>query len=255
MSAEQAQTMERKPSMSRRSSHLRNTWHLGVKEFHSLARDMALLFLIVFMFSVSIYADARAKPESLNRASIAVVDEDHSQLSTRIVAALQPPQFITPEQVVLADMDRGMDAGRHTFVLDIPPGFQRDVLAARSPALQLNVDATRQSQAQTGAKHQPLLALFAEPAAPAAWLQRHQARLAPLDRAQVAARMLARNPKFVLRNHLAELAIQAARSKDFSVLRRLQTVLEAPFDEHPGHDDLAALPPDWARQIAISCSS
>src|SRR5690606_32202286 len=79
---------------SRRSTHLRNTWHLGVKEFHSLARDMALLFLIVFMFSVSIYADARAKPESLNRASIAVVDEDRSQLSTRMVAALQPPQFI-----------------------------------------------------------------------------------------------------------------------------------------------------------------
>ena len=153
MSARPNQAMERTPPLtpSRRSTHLRNTWHLGIKEFHSLARDMALLFLIVFMFSVSIYADARAKPESLNRASIAVVDEDRSQLSTRIVAALQPPQFITPEQVDLADMDRGMDAGRHTFVLDIPPGFQRDVLAGRSPAVQLNVDATRQSQAQTGA--------------------------------------------------------------------------------------------------------
>ncbi len=43
-----------------------------------------------------------------------------------------------------------MDAGRHTFVLDIPPGFQREVLAGRTPALQLNVDATRQSQAQSG---------------------------------------------------------------------------------------------------------
>jgi ABC-type multidrug transport system, permease component len=138
MSAQPTQSMERTPTPtpaptlkpSRRSTHLRNTWHLGIKEFHSLARDMALLFLIVFMFSVSIYADARAKPESLNRASIAVVDEDRSQLSTRMVAALQPPQFITPEQVGLADMDRGMDAGRHTFVLDIPPGFQRDVSPA-----------------------------------------------------------------------------------------------------------------------------
>ena len=131
-------------------THLRNTWHLGVKEFRSLSRDMALMFLIVFMFSASIYADARAKPESLNRASIAVVDEDRSQLSGRIIAALQPPQFIPPAHVGLADMDRGMDAGLHTFVLDIPPDFQRDVLAGRSPALQLNVDATRQSQAQTG---------------------------------------------------------------------------------------------------------
>jgi ABC-2 type transport system permease protein len=132
-------------------THLRNTWHLGIKEFRSLARDMALMFLIVFMFSASIYADARAKPESLNRASIAVVDEDRSLLSGRIIAALQPPQFIPPVHVGLADMDRGMDAGLHTFVLDIPSDFQRDVLAGRSPALQLNVDATRQGQAQTGA--------------------------------------------------------------------------------------------------------
>ena len=85
-----------------RASHLRNTWNLGLKEFRSLSRDLAMVFLIVFMFSASIYADARAKPESLNRASIAVVDEDRSQLSTRMVAALQPPQFITPEQVGLA---------------------------------------------------------------------------------------------------------------------------------------------------------
>jgi ABC-2 type transport system permease protein len=47
-------------------------------------------------------------------------------------------------------MDQGMDAGRYTFVLDIPPNFQRDVLAGRAPLIQLNVDATRQSQAQTG---------------------------------------------------------------------------------------------------------
>ena len=43
-----------------------------------------------------------------------------------------------------------MDAGTYTFVLDIPPDFQRDVLAGRTPAIQLNVDATRMSQAFTG---------------------------------------------------------------------------------------------------------
>ncbi|HET8707801.1 MAG TPA: ABC transporter permease, partial [Pseudomonadales bacterium] len=96
-------------------------------------------------------ADARAKPESLQHASVAVVDEDGSQLSNRIITALQPPQFLPPEYVSLNSMDKGMDAGRHTFVLDIPPNFQRDVLAQKSPAIQLNVDATRQSQAQTGA--------------------------------------------------------------------------------------------------------
>ena len=129
---------------------LHNTWHLGMKEFHSLLGDWTMLFLIVFMFTVSVYADARAKPESLHRASIAVADEDRSQLSARIIDALRPPQFITPQHVELADIDKSMDAGLHTFVLNIPPNFQRDVLAGRSPAVQLNVDATRQSQAQTG---------------------------------------------------------------------------------------------------------
>ena len=103
-----------------RASHLRNTWNLGLKEFRSLSRDLAMVFLIVFMFSASIYADARAKPESLSRASIAVVDEDGSQLSGRIVAALQPPQFLPPEHVGLADMDRGLDAGHQ----DLRDGHQ-----------------------------------------------------------------------------------------------------------------------------------
>ena len=136
--------------MSSNKGLLHNTWHLGMKEFHSLLGDWTMLFLIVFMFTISVYANARAKPESLHRASIAVADEDRSQLSARIIDALRPPQFITPQHVELADIDKSMDAGLHTFVLNIPPNFQRDVLAGRSPAVQLNVDATRQSQAQTG---------------------------------------------------------------------------------------------------------
>jgi ABC-2 type transport system permease protein len=134
-----------------KSPFMRNTWTLGIKEFRSLSRDVAMMVLIVFMFTVSVVSETKKRPETLNRAAIAVVDEDRSQLSTRIIAALHPPQFITPDLVGLADMDRGMDTGRYTFVLNIPPNFQRDVMAGRSPALQLNVDATRQSQAQTGA--------------------------------------------------------------------------------------------------------
>ena len=136
--------------MSSNKGLLHNTWHLGMKEFHSLLGDWTMLFLIVFMFTISVYADARAKPESLHRASIAVADEDRSQLSARIIDALRPPQFITPQHVELADIDKSMDAGLHTFVLNIPPNFQRDVLAGRSPAVQHTDDATPQSQAQTG---------------------------------------------------------------------------------------------------------
>ena len=73
--------------------------------------------------------------------------------------------------------------------------------------------------------------------------------------ASVSARMLRTNPKYVLRNHLGELAIRAAKDKDFSVLNDLQTVLEHPFDEHPSHEAWAGFAPDWAAGIAISCSS
>ena len=98
--------------MAARENLLHNTWHLGLKEFHSLLGDMTMLFLTVFMFSVAVYADAHSKPESLHRAAVAVVDEDRSQLSERIIAALQPPQFIPPARISLAEMDQGMDAGR-----------------------------------------------------------------------------------------------------------------------------------------------
>ena len=67
--------------------------------------------------------------------------------------------------------------------------------------------------------------------------------------------MLKTNPKYVLRNHLGELAIQAAKSKDFSVLEQMLVVLQAPFDEHPDHAAWADFPPDWASGISISCSS
>jgi uncharacterized protein YdiU (UPF0061 family) len=67
--------------------------------------------------------------------------------------------------------------------------------------------------------------------------------------------MLKSNPKYVLRNHLGEEAIRAAKLKDNSKLHALLDVLQAPFDEHPDHDALSGFPPDWASGIEISCSS
>jgi len=128
----------------------RNVYRLGVKELWSLLRDPMMVVLIVYTFTVSIYVAATAMPETLHNAAIAIVDEDASPLSARLVASFYPPHFKTPELVSLDAMDAGMDTGRYTFVLDIPAGFQRDVLAGRSPAAQLNVDATRMSQAFTG---------------------------------------------------------------------------------------------------------
>ncbi|MCC6967349.1 MAG: ABC transporter permease [Nitrospira sp.] len=129
---------------------LANMLQLGIKELRSLARDSRLLILIVYSFSVAIYIGATAMPESLNKAPIAIVDEDRSPLSLRIVGAFYPPHFLAPELIPHAGMDEGMDAGRFTFALNIPPEFQRDLLAGRGPTIQLNVDATRMSQAFVG---------------------------------------------------------------------------------------------------------
>ncbi len=128
----------------------RNIYRLGVKELWSLARDPAMLVLIAYTFTISVYISATAMPETLHNAPIAIVDEDGSPLSGRIASAFYRPHFLPPRIVSLAEVDPGMDAGHFTFALDIPPDFQRDVLAGRSPAIQLNVDATRMSQAFTG---------------------------------------------------------------------------------------------------------
>jgi ABC-2 type transport system permease protein len=130
--------------------HLAHIYRLGIKELWSLARDPMMLSLIVYTFSISIYIAATAMPETLHKTPIAIVDEDASQLSARIVSAFCLPRFNTPVMIPPSGIDSGMDAGDYTFVLNIPPDFQRDVLAAKSPTIQLNVDATRMSQAFTG---------------------------------------------------------------------------------------------------------
>jgi len=130
-----------------------NIYRLGVKELWSLIRDPAMLALIAFTFTVMIYVSATAMPESLHKAPIAVVDEDGSQLSARIASSFQSPRFLPPAMITVAEVDPGLDAGIHTFAIDIPPNFQRDVLAGDSPTIQLNVDATRMSQAFTGSSY------------------------------------------------------------------------------------------------------
>ena len=87
------------------------------------------------------------------------------------------------------------------------------------------------------------------------WLLRYSELLRLIPQGMAADLMLKTNPKFVLRNHLAENAIAAAKQKDFSLVRTLLTLLESPFDEHPGMDAYADFPPAWAAGIAISCSS
>lgn len=131
----------------------RNILFLGFKELHSLLRDPILMVLIGFALTVNIYTAATAMPETLHKAPIAIVDEDQSALSGRIRDAFYPPNFLPPAVITPAAMDARMDAGLDTFALHIPSGFERDSLAGRTPRLQLNVDATRMSQAFIGSSY------------------------------------------------------------------------------------------------------
>ncbi len=103
----------------------------------------------------------------------------------------------------------------------------------------------------------PVRDLFIDREAFDAWALRYAERLraeASIDAAR-AQRMNAVNPKFVLRNHLAEGAIRAAQQGDFAEVRRLHRVLQRPFDEQPEAEADAAFPPDWAGGLEVSCSS
>jgi len=130
---------------------LTNIFWLGTKELRSFLRDYVLLGLVAYAFSLAVIAQAQSRSQEVHNASIAIVDEDHSELSDRIAHALLPPYFQAPTLIAERDIVPAMDSGRFTFAVDIPPDFERDVLAGRRPALQLNVDATAMVQAGLGA--------------------------------------------------------------------------------------------------------
>ncbi len=132
---------------------LANIYRLGLKELKSLLADKTLLVLICWAFSGAIYTAATATSQELHNAPVAVVDEDQSPLSRRIVDAFYKPYFNLPRQISLAELDRGMDLGTYNFTLIIPGNFQRDVQAGRQPEIQLNIDATIMSQAFIGATY------------------------------------------------------------------------------------------------------
>jgi len=132
---------------------LANIYWLGTKELRSLLHDFVLLGLVVYAFSLAIIAQAQGDSQEVHNASIAIVDEDRSTLSRRIAQAFLPTYFQHPQVVIERDVDRLMNSGRYTFVVDIPPNFERDVLGGRNPAIQLSVDATAMVQAGLGSSY------------------------------------------------------------------------------------------------------
>jgi ABC-2 type transport system permease protein len=129
---------------------LANIYWLGTKELRSFSRDWVLIVLVVYSFSLAIIAQAQSSSQELHNASLAIVDEDNSELSRRIVHAFVAPYFRPAQYVAERDVDHLMNTGRYTFVIDIPPHFERDVKGDRNPVLQVMVDATAMVQAGIG---------------------------------------------------------------------------------------------------------
>ena len=87
------------------------------------------------------------------------------------------------------------------------------------------------------------------------WLSDYLGKL-PVDTLNASAQQMRQhNPKYILRQYLAQQVIEKAQQGDFSALHRLQKCLNHPFDEQPEFEDFAQLPPDWAAHLEVSCSS
>ncbi|TFG76828.1 MAG: ABC-2 transporter permease [Thermodesulfobacteriales bacterium] len=128
-----------------------NIYRLGIKELFSLRYDLFLVFLIVYFFTFGVYEGAQSGNTDVENASIAIVDEDRSIISNRIHDSLLEPYFKDPDLLSVNEIDQAMDRGLYSFVIDIPPDFQKDLLAGDQPEIQINVDATAMSIAGRGA--------------------------------------------------------------------------------------------------------
>ncbi|CAE6919909.1 Protein adenylyltransferase SelO [Vibrio sp. B1ASS3] len=110
---------------------------------------------------------------------------------------------------------------------------------------------------------QSVIDLFIDREAASAWVDLYLARC-ELEVDEYGERVSAEtrcekmrrtNPKYILRNYLAQLAIDKAEEGDFSEVNRLAELLKRPYDEQPEFDDYAKLPPEWGKKMEISCSS
>lgn len=132
---------------------IQNIYRLGVKELYSFRYDTVMVVLVLYAFTYEVYVPAQDAQLELRNASIAIVDEDQSQLSARIFDAMLPPYFKTPMLINYDEIDSAQDSGRFTFIVVIPQKFQADILSKHQPTIQVNVDATAMTQAGHGVNY------------------------------------------------------------------------------------------------------
>jgi len=157
-SPEAAQKQEKGPEAAQKRdknegllTHIVNIYRLVIKELRSIRADPMMLVLVVYTFTVAVYTVATGASTEATDLTVGVVDEDNSDLSHRLVDALNPPLFKRPVLINADEIDANMNDGRLIFVLEVPPSFESKLLAGRDPSLQVNVDATAMAKAGNGA--------------------------------------------------------------------------------------------------------
>ena len=183
----------------------------------------------------------------LGQALLPLMDSQEQAL-----AALEPYKTLFPEALKVRMCAK-------LGLLDEQPGDQALVDSTFKLLASNQVDYTifwrRLCQFTPDSGHEALRDLFFDGESFNHWALRYSERIRQLTPGPRADLMLKTNPQVVLRNHLGEQAIRAAKLKDFSAVDTLLAVLQSPFDNHEKHRSFADFPPDWAASIAISCSS
>jgi ABC-2 type transport system permease protein len=133
--------------------HILNIFRLVIKELRSIRSDPTMLVLVFYAFTISVNTVATGAVTEATHLSVGIVDEDASDLSRQIAAALVPPTFQPAVNINASDIDTKLDHGELLFVVEIPPNFEADILAERKTEIQINVDATAVAQAGNGANY------------------------------------------------------------------------------------------------------
>ena len=129
---------------------LQHIYRLGIKEMISLSQDVVLILLILYSFTFAVYTPAKSAVMDVVNASVAIVNEDDSQIARRIGDDMLPPLFLPAREISFSDINHAMDKAKYTFVVDVPPKFQQDLTKDAKPTVQTIVDATAMSQAGRG---------------------------------------------------------------------------------------------------------
>ena len=201
---------------------------------YAYARQPGVAFWNLHALAQALLPTIEGPPEAASALLLAALEPYKAEYARSMLGALRAKLGLQSahddDQILIDDLLRLMAADRTDFTI----AFRR--LAGPDAA-------TRD--------------VFVDREAFDAWALRYRARLAleASNEPERAARMNRVNPKFVLRNHLAQTAIERAQRGDFCEVQRLLQVLERPFDEQPDNAAYADHPPAWAQQIEVSCSS